>query len=403
MNTAQVKPDPTGLPDRTESPTVTETETERSSPAPNAAQVKPEESSPNGRRRSSFSLIAIGDLFTHKAYANSCLYIGALLAIADMVSDVAVTRMFFETGQTSFAYITIACITTCLSMQALVVFQNYKNVGKRRLLRELFYVVTCTKPGIDAYRVANGVEQPAKAGIAPANELIMCRCMELFSESIPGAILQSYAILVGKDQGLSLILSLTSSVLSGSFISAAMGYEKDTDKNTRRHSPQFYGYIPEGFRSTLTITLLMWVMSACQMTGKSFACALCAVESRTTLGIFLVAEFAAYCLFLASINKDYVKTFYSTQTGPQMIQDLFYNGKDDRQKIECLTINTAYWKPIEGDVKAWIRSKLQEWQESQPEWWGDRFKLLVPKSWLNQEERSAVRESMSEEGSALYK
>ena len=86
-----------------------------------------------------------------------------------------------------------------------------------------------------------------------------------------------------------------------------------------------------------------------------------------------------------------------------MIQDLFYNGKDDRQKIECLTINTAYWKPIEGDVKAWIRSKLKEWQESQPEWWGDRFKLLVPKSWLNQEERMSVRESMSEEGSALYK
>ena len=130
------------------------------------------------------------------------------------------------------------------------------------------------------------------------------------------------------------------------------------------------------------------------------------VAPTTVYGIIggLVAiQFFTFQLFLASINKDYVKTFYSTQTGPQMIQDLFYNGKDDRQKIECLTINTAYWKPIEGDVKAWIRSKLQEWQESQPEWWGDRFKLLVPKSWLNQEERMSVRESMSEEGSALYK
>ncbi|GMI03055.1 hypothetical protein TrLO_g8892 [Triparma laevis f. longispina] len=504
MSVAQVKPE------ERSAPVVTYPDSDsRSSPTPNNVRFPPSGSSPVVKRK--LSLVAVKDVFSHKAYSNGCLYIGAFLSFADMVSDALVINVFFETDQTSYAYITIASIMLCLTLQALIVIFNYRSVGKRRLLLELFYVVACMKPGIDAYRVAEEKPQLTNAMISPSNEMTFCRTSELFTESIPGACIQSYAIINGKDQGLTVVLSLASSVLSGSFISAAIAYEKDTSKEARSHSPQFYGYIPDALKPTIVVSLLMWVMSACQMSGKAFACALCAVQSRSMLLLFLFAEFFLFVLykvvrrdylywiplygpahyimstvvrvsvkfvvdftgclhfrhpyelggfymmftiyttpllclyfgsrynvyadteegkealphvlapgqvytiigtliaiqfisfqvFLFSIKKDFLTTFYSTQTGPEMIQDLFNNGKDDREKIECLTINTVYWKAIEGEVRAWIKGKIPEWQESQPEWWNDRFKVLIPKSWLDEDEKRSVRESLTE--ASLYK
>ena len=58
------------------------------------------------------------------------------------------------------------------------------------MVKEMLIVLSGTKPGVDAMRVASGTEQSEHNVCDPATELTFTRCVELVSEAIPGSILQ---------------------------------------------------------------------------------------------------------------------------------------------------------------------------------------------------------------------
>jgi hypothetical protein len=71
--------------------------------------------------------------------------------------------------------------------------ENHK--GPRRvMLKEMLIVLSGTKPGIDAKRVADGNERAKHAALDPDLELTATRCFELFCESIPGACKKNRAL-----------------------------------------------------------------------------------------------------------------------------------------------------------------------------------------------------------------
>ncbi|GMH51361.1 hypothetical protein TL16_g00994 [Triparma laevis f. inornata] len=63
------------------------------------------------------------------------------------------------------------------------------------------------------------------------------------------------------------------------------------------------------------------------------------------------------CLFLGSIERQYVQTFYNTRTGAKYIQDIFSNGKTDEQKFDVFTKNEGKWRAGEA-----MRSEVTSWE-----------------------------------------
>jgi hypothetical protein len=90
------------------------------------------------------------------------LFFGAGLSAIDMVSDFNVVLMYWSTPEhVDDGNTLLTCLLLNVLCQLLVVcVQNWK-APLRVLLWEIFYVLTCTKVGVDAYRVAAGVEKEA--------------------------------------------------------------------------------------------------------------------------------------------------------------------------------------------------------------------------------------------------
>jgi hypothetical protein len=87
------------------------------------------------------------------------LGIGAGMSVLDMVTDINMILVYWGTpGQESVGNVLLALLLLNIVWQLMTVYYQYKMAPLRVRLWELFYVLSCTKVGVDAYRVAAGVE-----------------------------------------------------------------------------------------------------------------------------------------------------------------------------------------------------------------------------------------------------
>ena len=149
-------------------------------------------------------------------------------------------REYALASQTEFASATLGTIACSLFFQVVIVTSVYHKAGFLILFREIFYVLTFTKPGVDVHRVASNAKQLPLATIAPKIELVVLRGVELFAEVIPSTVIQAMAFEKGHNTNVA-ILSLLSSIPTAAFISASISIEKDIDSENRSWSDGFYG------------------------------------------------------------------------------------------------------------------------------------------------------------------
>ena len=99
-------------------------------------------------------------------------------------------------------------------------------------------------------------------------ELSIMKCMEIFSEAIPGVIIQLLSITTSRnDVTFFHWLSLASSLLSTGFVSATMSYDYDTDPAKRERHPEFYGYVPaNSTKRSIVFVSLVIISSTVQLT-----------------------------------------------------------------------------------------------------------------------------------------
>jgi hypothetical protein len=90
----------------------------------------------------------------------------------DMITDVTMINEYMNTpGQAGYGKALIAMVGLCnLCMLAMAWCQTRKG-PKKEMAKEVLIVLSSLKPGIDAYRVANGQEQAAYAVLPPHTEL----------------------------------------------------------------------------------------------------------------------------------------------------------------------------------------------------------------------------------------
>jgi hypothetical protein len=168
------------------------------------------------------------------------LAIGVVLSMGDMASDINNLVTMFGAGQSAGAYALLAMILTTLALQiAIVVIQNAHR-GPVAVVKEVLWVLSLCKAGVDALRVARGEGHVAGAPIDPLAEMIMCKLLEMVFESIPGGLLQAIVVL-SNGVTTAALLSILLSCLSTAFTATMLAYDFDTNAARRKLSPEFYG------------------------------------------------------------------------------------------------------------------------------------------------------------------
>ena len=93
------------------------------------------------------------------------------------------------------------------------------------------------------------------------------------------------------------------------------------------------------------------------------------VSVGSLCGIFLVS----FALFVAKIERKYVKTFFSTETGHSKAKRYFLEGEDDFIKGLILTNNRYQWTSIRPQVAEWLDANWDKWEREKPEWFNAVF------------------------------
>jgi len=183
--------------------------------------------------------------------------IGALLSIGDMISDIWVIISYLRIGNDSEAYSLMAMIGTSVTAQLLLVYGQNRKKSKWVILREMMFVVTFLKPGVDAYRVATGhIDEDAV--VSPLLELALAKGTELAFESVPGGLLQAYIFINAPEKKMFFLISILISTLTTGFSSAMVSYDMDVSVANRKEVPLFYGYIKDGYTERM-ITFILQV------------------------------------------------------------------------------------------------------------------------------------------------
>jgi hypothetical protein len=142
--------------------------------------------------------------------------------MADTASDAYMINDFFKTGRDGTAYSLLGMVGANIFCQLALVFVQTNGLKKDRWKKrflDILSVVTFSKPGLDAYRVASGSEQEPGASVSPLLEMTATKMMELVFEALPGLCLQLVALLRAKDRGglpaiASLLISTASTALT---------------------------------------------------------------------------------------------------------------------------------------------------------------------------------------------
>lgn len=121
--------------------------------------------------------------------ANLTLIAGAAMSFTDLAFDLVLINEYLGYHVWA-AYAIIATVILSLFFQCCVVLISRKGRKKRYILREWFYVVTCVKPGVDAYRVIIKEPIPVGALVSAHDEMLYHRGVEFFTECIPGCLIQ---------------------------------------------------------------------------------------------------------------------------------------------------------------------------------------------------------------------
>ena len=89
-------------------------------------------------------------------------------------------------------------------------------------------------------------------------------------------------------------------------------------------------------------------------------------DMKEDISLYLFSSLIAWLIlnlmFFCSIDLNYLSTFFSTQTGPQYICDLYTNSEEDSIKFKnAFRRRLSCTKAIHDDVNEWVEENIRDW------------------------------------------
>ena len=408
--------------------------------------------------------------------------VGAITSMADLLTDVYVTYMFWIKGKEGYFKASLASLAVSFGIQIFMVWVQNRKLGFKKVLKECIPIFSGFKPALDAYRITQGEKQEAGQAFDPLVEMTFIKGIEVFAEAIPGVIIQLMAIATnteGEVISSAALLSLTVSALTTGFSSATISYDWDTDPLKREQVPDFYGYVPPHPTQRATVFVFLIAVTFGMLLIRCMTIVVLALISTRWVFLYLVLDILLYliikvlrgdfwywvpaggsseifisillriivkiisdftlivqlrhpnevggaywifgfvltmgslpvaiqiaasqelgetavklavivakyfmplsivCLgfFFLTINRQYWHTFFSMQRGKDLTVQNFKEGNDAVKAKYTFKYSKRHWISIEEDVKAWVSTNWEKWEEEKPEWFDDNMKKRVP-------------------------
>ncbi|GMH84308.1 hypothetical protein TL16_g09884 [Triparma laevis f. inornata] len=237
--------------------------------------------------------------------------IGALMSVGDLATDILVLKQFWDEGEKMSTYrnLTLASLVASFGLQLVLVSIQNRHKGLFRISMEAFIVIVGLKPSVDAYRVATGAVQESRTQFDPMMEMTFTKGIELFTESIPGMLIQSSAILstletVNEQVSNLAYISILTSMLTTGFTAATLSYDFDTDPKRRAKNSEFYGYVPDSAKKRTVLFFTMINLSAVQVLIKSMFITTLAFKNFSYAWLYLGADMFFY-LAVKVLRRDF--------------------------------------------------------------------------------------------------
>ena len=112
------------------------------------------------------------------------------------------------------------------------------------------------------------------------------------------------------------------------------------------------------------------------------------------MAVFIPFTVVCFAVFFSNINRKYLHTFWSTKRSKDMTMDYFREGKSDAVKVVVFTFSRHHWASIEDEIKKWVESSWDKWEEEEPEWFTDVMKAQVPVEFIPTTGDARRRESV---------
>ncbi|GMI28473.1 hypothetical protein TeGR_g12203 [Tetraparma gracilis] len=152
--------------------------------------------------------------------------------------------------------------------------------------------------GVDAMRVVSNTEMHEHHAMDAKTELVATKMAEMFCESIPGCVLQVYALIQGgsRDKMGTKVLSIVVSAITTGMGSAAISYDFDSDPENRRKLPDFYGYLPDEGNKRTVMYVCMVLNGALLLLLRSVGAALLMLANTEIFVAYLAGDHLLYLL-----------------------------------------------------------------------------------------------------------
>jgi hypothetical protein len=230
---------------------------------------------------------------------------GAVTSMTDLLTDVYVTYMFRKNKKYGYFKASLASLVMSIGLQMLCVWGQNRKLGRKRVLREWIPILLGYKPAVDAYRVATGAKQEVGTAMEPMFEMTGMKMVEMFTEAIPGVIIQLMAIATSdKDVGATAWLSVAVSAITTGFASATISYDYDTDPAKREATPAFYGYIPAKASERTLVFVSMMLLTAGMLLIRCTTIVLLGLMGGSWAFLYIGADLGLY-LFVKILRGDF--------------------------------------------------------------------------------------------------
>ncbi|GMI27683.1 hypothetical protein TeGR_g8672, partial [Tetraparma gracilis] len=224
---------------------------------------------------------------------------GSGLSMVDLATDINMIRVYFgEEGQEGYGWMMLGMVLASMGLQLVVVMIQNRKAGWGTLLREVLIVVSGLKPGVDAKRVVSNAEMHEHHLLDAKSELMFTKGVEMFCESIPGCILQVYALIQGGSGGQmgTKVFSIVVSAITTGMGSASISYDCDSDPEGRRKLPSFYGYLPDEGNARTIMYVCMVLNSALLLLLRSIGAALLMLADTKIFVAYMAGDHLLYLL-----------------------------------------------------------------------------------------------------------
>ena len=111
----------------------------------------------------------------------------------------------------------------------------------------------------------------------------------------------------------------------------------------------------------------------------------------STIGAITLLWLVSFSDFMLSIDRRYLRTFYSIQTGKSSSMSYFLDNESDELKSVIFKDNTWLWTAIRPQVKTWVEDNWKRWNKEKPSWFTAKFIEKIPDDMIPNDDLDRIR------------